>query len=410
MKVTIKEMFKSAAEIALAKLAAKGSKLGCEITYSFGEPYSVFLEKYSPVTGETVKIERVLIDVEVSDAPVMLEGWEFLARIEFVNKDCLLHHVPGQEDALPSKYRNTTDKCDHCGHNRQRKDVFIVKKGRTFKQVGRTCLRDFLGTDSPESVINKFKFYGLLTAIGAMGDDEYNGGRHGDPIMPLQVVVEVAVLIIERLGFVPTTNDFDQPTKYVCQDYLFCSDKYGKELREKINAPVDKEYREKLNKKAADVIEWVRNLDTRGNDYLHNLKVLFVRDEVTSLKHWGLIVSAPRAYDRAMEKEETKKRKEEERKGKPSMPAPIGERVKVSGKVLKIKCNSSMYGDVWKMTVEDPRGFRVWSTIPSNINHHTLNEGDTVEFEALLKRSDRDETFAFASRPTKAKVIAEVAA
>ena len=98
--------------------------------------------------------------------------------------------------------------------------------------------------------------------------------------------------------------------------------------------------------------------------------------------------------------------------------APEG-KVVVRGAVVSTKVVDSQYGSAVKMTVkvETPAGsWLAWSTVPASLLSEKVispRTGDyesrplrglTVEFTATLKRG-RDDYFAFASRPTKAKII-----
>jgi len=92
-----------------------------------------------------------------------------------------------------------------------------------------------------------------------------------------------------------------------------------------------------------------------------------------------------------------------ERKAKElRIPAPEG-RVTVEGVIISRKGVDTAFGFAIKVAVKDPRGFTVWSTLPAAIDDAEV--GDTVSFDARLTRSDKDESFAFASRPSKAGIV-----
>lgn len=99
-------------------------------------------------------------------------------------------------------------------------------------------------------------------------------------------------------------------------------------------------------------------------------------------------------------------------------PAPSG-KVTVTGEVLSTKWQENDFGGCLKMLVRDDRGFKVWVSVPSSIAPRTvwdpetheqsvtnLDAGTRVTFSATLEVSDRDETFAFGKRPTKAAIVA----
>jgi hypothetical protein len=95
-----------------------------------------------------------------------------------------------------------------------------------------------------------------------------------------------------------------------------------------------------------------------------------------------------------------------------SAPAPEG-RVEVTGKVLSVKeydgPSFSRYdsGVIYRMLVEDDRGFRVFGSVPSSI--HSVERGQRVSFVAALSPKPEDPTFAFFKRPTKARILVEPA-
>lgn len=87
--------------------------------------------------------------------------------------------------------------------------------------------------------------------------------------------------------------------------------------------------------------------------------------------------------------------------------APEG-RVVVTGTVLAVKVQESMYGDVLKMLVQDDRGFRVWGSVPASLED--AERESRITFTATVTASDRDAKFGFFKRPAKAKVISEAMA
>lgn len=82
-----------------------------------------------------------------------------------------------------------------------------------------------------------------------------------------------------------------------------------------------------------------------------------------------------------------------------------GERVTVRGRVVSTKVVDSNYGSTTKMLVEveTPAGaYRVFGKVPAGL---PVDRGAEVEFSAKLERSERDPSFGFFSRPTKAVLL-----
>jgi hypothetical protein len=87
----------------------------------------------------------------------------------------------------------------------------------------------------------------------------------------------------------------------------------------------------------------------------------------------------------------------------PTEAAPEG-RVVVTGVILGLKRVDSIYGETIKMLVRsDVGGWKVWSTRPAALAG--VEKGAHIQFTATLKQSPKDEYFAFASRPSKARIV-----
>lgn len=98
-----------------------------------------------------------------------------------------------------------------------------------------------------------------------------------------------------------------------------------------------------------------------------------------------------------------------EREAAEPKPVPIpdeikGERVVLTGIVLGTKVVDSDFGSTLKMLMRDDRGFKVWGTVPRELDDV---KGTRVTFTAKVEASDDDPCFGFYSRPTKADYAAE---
>jgi hypothetical protein len=80
-------------------------------------------------------------------------------------------------------------------------------------------------------------------------------------------------------------------------------------------------------------------------------------------------------------------------------------RHEVEGEVLKVAEHWSAFGgrDVCtlKVTVKVDGGYLLWGSLPSGLG--AVERGDRIAFTATVEKSDRDESFGFFKRPTKAR-------
>jgi len=81
-------------------------------------------------------------------------------------------------------------------------------------------------------------------------------------------------------------------------------------------------------------------------------------------------------------------------------------RLVITGTLLAMKYQDSLYGQILKMLVQDDRGFRVWGSVPAGLD---ANRNDRIQFTAAVTQSNDDSKFGFFKRPTKATVLSSAA-
>jgi len=128
------------------------------------------------------------------------------------------------------------------------------------------------------------------------------------------------------------------------------------------------------------------------------------------------------AIMRAMAREERIRwEREMARAMEPAPTAVVEGRIEITGKVLAAKLHENDFGSRFVMTVLDDRGFKVWGTIPASLTNdligfdyydangmyqrHEPRRDARVRFTAMVERSERDETFGFFKRPSKAEIL-----
>lgn len=121
----------------LLRYSKKLGKYG-HCTYSVGESY------YK--TEDGCPYGQMVVDVEV-DASYKIEGYEFVAACDWSEEaqENIIRTV-GAGIEVPSIYK-TRSECDHCQTHRSRKHTIILKKGGQYIQVGKSCVKDYLGVD-----------------------------------------------------------------------------------------------------------------------------------------------------------------------------------------------------------------------------------------------------------------------
>jgi hypothetical protein len=131
--------------------------------------------------------------------------------------------------------------------------------------------------------------------------------------------------------------------------------------------------------------------------------VAILRDMLRKLNQYGSLSQAQ--IDFALRLSAELARPKEEKPEEVHVPAPTG-RVEVQGVVVSVKGHESDWGYTEKMTVkvETPDGsWLCWATVPSCLD---VERGNRIAFTATLEPG-REPHFAFAKRPSKARVVEE---
>jgi hypothetical protein len=274
----------------LGKIQKKASKLG-SLPLSVREVGSDVEE----TPGGLVPVKLF----QITGSAPKAQGWSFVGTLDHtVESGVILRVMPGE--TLPEEYRCAEPVCDHCQTVRRRKATFIVRDefGDT-KQVGRQCLRDFLGgNDSPEDVARLLQYAFDVESLvrDASGCSGSFDGFAVEIGVPLQRFLAVTAAVIEERGWVSRKDAYDG---------------YKTSTSEVVRCIVDRDgwqawvtpEREQL---AEDAIEWARSLRDKENvsDYEHNVAVVAEGGVVTT-KLAGIAASIIPVYQKALERERT---------------------------------------------------------------------------------------------------------
>lgn len=286
------------AESAFAKLASRAAKrLG-------GVPAPVLEWKARglylvtrEIDTEDGKIERrykvpCVFAAIAGEAP-KIAGWSLAARIQrLATNERITRNVPGVE--LPQRVRDLgAEICEHCNTARIRNDVFAVRNVETgeFKQVGKTCLRDFLGHD-PAALLAA---YTAIESLCESGEKMFGGLWTADTFPTLDVLIATAAVIrVDSWVSRKSSDETGRPSTSSTVSKLM----HGRGLKAQERAAYAATAADESI--AADTLAYVRGLSaTAANDYERNL-VASLKHESCDARTFGLVASSVAAYLRAM--------------------------------------------------------------------------------------------------------------
>jgi hypothetical protein len=280
----------------IARLARRAVKLGSDApTVSMGAP---FAHRYYR-DGDTVLTGmhgvQLYVPVHVAGKAPGFNGWTFVATLERLGEANLLRCVPGQ--TVPESYRTIESRCEHCQTRRARKETFVVRHedGRHV-QVGRQCIRDFLGHASPETIALMAEY--LIDLASACGDGEDEGLGYGGRVRYTWTLEEYLANVVAEMrenGWVSRTTSREYDGKPSTADAAGERMDPPKDLNPKPAKPEPADFA-----KAREVIAYWSAL-AASSDYEHNA-VTIARAEWIKAKHFGIAASLPNSYDRTIAK------------------------------------------------------------------------------------------------------------
>lgn len=299
--VSILAIFREVAIERLAKLAKRASRYGQSITWT-ETPRSI-TRKRARWDGKVEEVTEERLDLAIVGTAPRVGDFRFLASLERTPGGVLISGVPGVE--IGELGSDWDGRCDHCHSNRARSFGFVVEGPEGRKIVGKSCLRDHLGTDTPAGIVAIFQYF--RDALGGEDEDGESWGRGGRWEEETLGVVAAARAAIALWGWRPKSVEGMTTANYVGLLTARLDPKKDREAyqdRQRLRAEL-RDRGDHYQDTAEAVIAWGTALEPRS-DYERNLKVALNCQTVAG-KRFGLVVSAAAAYDRQVAVEEQRK-------------------------------------------------------------------------------------------------------
>lgn len=235
-----------------------------------------------------------------------IAGWTLVARIDHTGPKNVITSTGLWEGEVDPKWRNADPNCDHCQSQRTRNDTFIlVHDNGEWAQVGRDCLSDFAGSDSPFKILRLF--LDLERAIGEMEDWD---DHRSSPLIDTKIFLSHASAIITEIGWYSKSawanNDHTgTPTATRIMANMFPDPQVDEDWLIEITDAAEAE--------AEAALAWVRDdLAPKStlSDYEYNLVALTEIDAFDSRRYTGIMASLIPAYRRAHGIDERGEKKE----------------------------------------------------------------------------------------------------
>lgn len=360
----------------------KCNKIGTEFHYQL----TGNVEYREVESEEGYKCTLKFIEVE-AEGKVYHGPWEFVAVLEHKEAGNVIRNY-NKELEPPERYRTCGPMCEHCNKIRSRKDTFIIYNSETqeFKQVGRSCLNEYTNGLDAEEITRYISLYGSL-AKGESFESVYSNSV--SCCYEIKDVVAYAFETVRHFGYISNYNCYgdEKSTKARVFDYMMVgntrySTKY--EIQKiKDEMKILGFDASSMKQKAEDAIKWV-NEQEGTNNYINNLKVICA-EQYCSYRDLGIIISLAAAYNRAINDEIEKERREAEKEieKKSDYLGQVGD--KVNFKTSSLSCvwsGENIYGMsyMWKL-VDEEDNVAMWTT-----NNGSFDIEKTYQVSGSIKK------------------------
>ena len=261
--------------------------------------YEVVGETFKPVKSDTAgeQIARFLL-VE-AEGMAIINNWEFVASVEHTENGNIFTGTGHVQ--IPERYYKNPPVCEHCNSDRYRKYTYIVRNKETgeFKQVGKTCLKDFTCGMNAEAVTHYLSLFDTL-----IEGNSPEPGCFVDEYFSVQKYLSYVAETIRRFGYVKT-GDEGRPTAYRAMDYYRAANGCAHN-REGLLDEMERSNFDPESETSTDTVEkalaWIKK-QAVINNYIHNLQTVCGL-EYTTRKNLGLLASLIPAYERDRKRKE----------------------------------------------------------------------------------------------------------
>lgn len=262
--------------------------------------------KYSDSFTDMPIYQKYTVFKAVTTHKISMGNWSLIARIDREEGGAIIsqvpHNVTHYSRAAIKRARAMPGLCDHCNKLRSRRKTFIVRDNSTnsYKQVGASCLKDFIGEDSAGKILS---FNTMIKQV-CTNVENYPSGAYGAAYIKVADVVNLAHIVSSFYGYVSKAKSESYggvTTAQRVSEYLFTTrkdPKLEKALLEGIT----------LDFNTNNAIKWAASIsdaEVELNEYLGNLRTI-ARSGIVSARQFGYTVSIPGAYARHLENERRK--------------------------------------------------------------------------------------------------------
>lgn len=304
--------------------------------------------------------------VTLTHDPIILAGWKLVAAFTHTEHGNLIRKAPSATLEIPESFQKTPQACQHCNVNRSRANTFLLQNTESgeLKQVGRTCLVDFLGHANPETFAGWAEaLWSAMEAAGECDPDGEGSGPRGSKYMSVRLLLGTILRSVKSQGFRSTKVERGSTRDHVLSLQF---NRHHTVVAE--HAALIAAYPAEIIDPEVDAIfAWAAALPESGlSDYIWNLRVVLLNGYVL-MESLGLLCSVTvamenqAAYALRQAGYVAEKAARQAEAMKSDYVGKIKERITFTGRILFTKFIENDYGGKYLVSLADDQGNRLVS-------------------------------------------------
>lgn len=344
--------------------------------------------------------------VELEGESPQIAGWTFYATIQHAGEaGNIIRCSPSAPEGISEEFREAKSKCDHCKTDRFRRDTFLVfnEKTKELKQVGSTCIKDFLGHGDPHAVAKYLELLAGATQLLLIGSGE-GRGEGGWIAYDLEDFLVRVSANIHAFGWTSRTKSREEGGLATADQVINVLERVGE--WKLWDAPIT----EANFTEASEALEWAVNLNPEPDeDYLWNIHVVS-KSPYLEPRSVGLAASIVASYRRKLARE--KAQAERDKRGPGRHIGKEKERLEVQVEVMDVRDIESYWGasTLYKFeTLDKERNTLAWFASGGLVrlsNGTYLDKGAKVKIRGTVKKLQEYQG-RFETLMTRVKVLEE---
>lgn len=315
----------------------------------------------------------IYLEVKITGEAPIIKGWSLVAAIEYMDVGEVVAPIDPTFDC-PAHYRGAKPFCEHCNTHKVKRYSYLLRNVETgeVKNVGKTCMKDYLGDDIAGEVARFDRVLGLINELRDEDSDWYGCGG-GEPVFSVGEILSIGAVLVREYGYVPSGDEYSTKNAVMCS--LTATDSRDRIVPN----PEDEVFAEKA-------IEWIEG-ETGDNDFILNCKNI-VKTGYVNFNKIGYVVGILGGYVKHLDRESKKFEVKNEYFGE------VKKRYTLDLTLIKLTSFEGYYGTTYVHTFRDNEN-RIFVWFGSKRLTRTLESGkvkvetgESLTVKATVKSHD----------------------